>query len=341
MASALLPPLRATWPDAQISWLVEPAGSNLLRDNPYLDELIIWPKNDWQNLFKQRRYRELISYIRGFAKGLRNRQFDLVLDIHGLLKSGLLAAFTCAPQRIGLGSREGSQWLMTQTLKAHKDDPRLGSEYLQLAKELELDTRSFAMTINAAESSQQAVRKYLHDAGLDTTTTAYAVLCPFTTRPQKHWFNQRWGQLLDLLHQHTALTPVILGGPNDTAATAAIIAAATTSSQHIINMVGKTSIAEAVALVQGADLLIGVDTGFTHLGIAFNLPTVALFGSTRPYLDPGSSNARILYQGESLACSPCRRRPSCNGQYFCMQSHTAENVFHTVQHLLQQSSSQS
>ena len=334
MASALLPPLRATWPDAHISWLVEPTGADLLRGNPHLDELIVWPRNDWQQLLKQRSYCKLLSTVGGFKQRLRDRQFDLVLDIHGLLKSGLLAKFTCAPQRIGLNSREGSQWLMTQTLTADKNDARLGSEYLQLATALALDADLFAMAITATEASQQSIQQTLTRAGFDPAA-AYVVLCPFTTRPQKHWFNQRWGQLIDLLHQQTTLTPILLGSPNDNTATEEIIAAATTPSEHIINMVGKTSIAEAVALVQGANLLIGVDTGFTHLGIAFNLPTIALFGATRPYLETGSINSRVLYQGEDLSCSPCRRRPTCNEQYFCMQRHTADNVFRTAQQLLQ------
>jgi heptosyltransferase-1 len=92
----------------------------------------------------------------------------------------------------------------------------------------------------------------------------------------------------------------------------------------IVNLVGQTNLAEAAAVIRHAGAVIGVDTGLTHMGIAFARPTVAIFGSTCPYSVTGRDNARVIWLG--LSCSPCRRKPTCGGAFTCLRDITAEHV---------------
>ena len=85
-----------------------------------------------------------------------------------------------------------------------------------------------------------------------------------------------------------------------------------------------TSLRQAAALIERAKLLIGVDTGLTHMGIAFDRPTLCLFGSTCPYLDTTHDNAQVIYH--RLSCSPCKRRPTCDGRFDCMQAISVDEV---------------
>ena len=68
------------------------------------------------------------------GRGCAQRRFDLALDLQGLLKSGVLTWLSGARERVGLGSREGSQWLMTRTIPRGGEPKRIGSEYLYLAQ---------------------------------------------------------------------------------------------------------------------------------------------------------------------------------------------------------------
>ena len=95
------------------------------------------------------------------------------------------------------------------------------------------------------------------------------------------------------------------------------------------DLTGRTAIGEAAALIQEASLLVGVDTGLSHMGIAFGIPSVLLFGATRPYLDTGRANAEVIYH--PLPCSPCRRRPTCHGDYTCMRSIEAAEVMAAIE----------
>jgi heptosyltransferase-1 len=320
MASALIPALKEAYPGVHLAWLTEESSAGLLRNNPRLDQVIVWPRRRWRQLARERRYLSLWREFRDLARTLRQPRFDWVLDIHGLLKSGVWAFLSGAPTRIGLGSREGSQWLMTQTLardSGNADDLRISSEYLKLARALGLQPARFDMDIVASASEQAEARALLQAHGV---VGPFAVACPFTTRPQKHWFGERWAELATRLRGQTGLAVVMLGGPGDTASAAAIAAQA----PGVANLVGQTSLGVCAALIGQAKLLVGVDTGLTHLGIAMRTPTVALFGSTCPYLDPGYAQARVLY--EPLECSPCHRRPRCGGEFTCMKQHTADKV---------------
>lgn len=326
MSSALIPALREAYPNARLAWMTDADNAGLLRDNPRLDRLIVWPRQHWRQLRQQRRYRELFREVRGLATELRQQRFDLVLDIQGLLKSGVWAWLCGGKARIGLGSREGSQWLMTQTLDTRTETPVIGGEYLKLARVLGLNPARFDMDIVASAQTQSQADALLQAAGV---TGRFAVLCPFTTRPQKHWFEERWAGLATRLGADGGFRVLLLGGPADKASAARIAAAA----PGLLDLTGGTRLIDCAALIEKAALVVGVDTGLTHLGIAMRTPTLALFGSTRPYLDTGVDYAKVLY--EPLPCSPCKRHPTCDGRFDCMVRHTVENVLAEAKVLLE------
>lgn len=333
MASGLIPALRARWPDAQVSWLTEPATVPLLRHNPRLAEVIPWPRAEWQRLWQERRFVALLRAIRRFRADLRARSFDLVLDAQGLLKSGLLAWLTGAHRRVGLLSREGSQWLVTERVGAPPgDDARMSHEYRDLAEYLGAPPGSFRLDLAVGEVAQAPARAALAGAGVALGPAGrFAVLAPFTTRPQKHWFEDRWAALAGALRAQ-GIVPVLLGGPGDREAAGRISAQA---GPALVNLVGQLKLDETVAAIADSALLVGVDTGLTHMGTALGVPTVGLFGSTRPYLDAGTSRTAILY--EPLPCSPCRRHPTCAGAFHCMRHWTVDMVMAQVQRQLAES----
>lgn len=330
MASGLVPALRARWPEAEISWLTEPATVPLLKHNPALHEVIAWPRAQWQQLWRERRYGQLWRTVCAFRAALRARRFDTVLDAQGLLKSGLLGWLAGAPRRVGLLSREGSQWLMNERVGARGgDDPRMSHEYRDLAAHLGAPPGSFRLDLAVGEAPRRVAREVLARAGVPTGGAGrFAVLAPFTTRPQKHWFEDRWAALAGALRSE-GLVPVLLGGPGDREAAARIAALA----PMVVDLTGALKLDETVAAIADASLLVGVDTGLTHMGTALGVPTVGLFGSTRPYLDAGNPRTAILY--EPLDCSPCRRHPTCGGAYHCMRHWTVDLVMAQVRRQLQ------
>lgn len=317
-ASPIAGVLRAAYPHAHIAWLAEPGLGALVAADPAVDEVLSWPKAEWQRLWREGRLVALARAVRRFRRELAERRFDVAIDLQGLLKSGLVTRLSGAPRRIGLGSREGSHLLMTEVIEKRGVLERISSEYRYLAEQLGLPAGEFVPRLYAEPTAEARALARLSELGL--APGAYAVLAPFTTRPQKHWFEDAWQDLAPRLQNVLGLTPVMLGGPADGPAAARIAP----PGSGIANLVGATGLAEAAALVKHAGLVVGVDTGLTHMGIGFDRPTVAIFGSTRPYLDAGRPNARVIWLG--LPCSPCRRHPTCGGAFTCLRDITPERV---------------
>ncbi|WP_295389972.1 glycosyltransferase family 9 protein [uncultured Thiodictyon sp.] len=334
-ASPLVAALRRACPQAHIAWLVQPECRALLDQHPDLDEVIVCPMTHWRRLWQQRHFGELIRGLRALRGVLHEQRFDVAIDLQGLAKSGILTRLSGAPARIGLGSREGSAWLMTRTVPRGGDPRRIGSEYLYLAQQLGLPTERFEMVVHYDGVAARTADETLVREGL---TSGYAVLCPFTTRPQKHWFEERWADLAIRLRRDLGLTPVLLGGPGDREAadrigdSAAAVADAT--RRPLVNLVGQTSLTEAAALIDRAALLVAVDTGLGHMGIAAGTPSLLLFGSTCPYVETTRVNARVLYH--RLPCSPCRRRPTCRGSFGCMRELTVGEVLAAARQVIGQ-----
>lgn len=325
MASGLIPALHTLYPNAEVSWVCEAGCAPLLKHNPRIKQVIVWPRSEWEALLKAKRYVALWRAIQAFRNRLREEKFDLVLDGQGLLKSGLVAWMTGAPRRVSIIAREGSHRLVHEVVTPPPgEDPVMGSEYRYLAHYLGAPQGSFVHDLAVGDEQRQrandVLKHALHAAwGTAATSRPIVILAPFTTRPQKHWVESNWSELAgELLAK--GLQPVVLGGPADTDAANRIAA----TQPHLINLAGRLKLDESVALIAQAQLLIGVDTGLTHMGSALRIPTVVLFGSTRPYREGPTPRTRILY--DALPCSPCRRRPTCNGAFTCMTQLTTQRV---------------
>ena len=154
----------------------------------------------------------------------------------------------------------------------------------------------------------------------------FIVIAPFTTRPQKHWLLPYWHELIAMLGKD-GYQMIILGGPADKNSAEHLAG----GNSHSLSLAGSLSLTQSAAVIERCAALLGVDTGLTHMGMVYQRPTVAIFGSTRPYTRTQNPHARILYA--DLSCAPCKRRPVCDGRFDCMQAITPGQVYSTLQGL--------
>lgn len=322
MASGLPQSIKAANPDVKITWLVEAPYGSLVRHHPYVDNVILWPRHEWQTLFKQHRYLSLVKAILAFKAQLRYEKFDCVIDAQGLLKSAVLGWLSGAQKRIGFYSKEKSHWFYTQVLTKNISD-NISSEYRQLAEYC--GDSSYTLVMEQSASDKLTASHILSNYGL---TEKFIALAPFTTRPQKHWQNEHWLTLINILQKQSNMPIVILGGPNDEATGNEL----GRGNTLVYSMAGKLTLSQSAYVISQSQLVIGVDTGLTHMGIAQQRPTVALFGSTCPYTITDNPTSHVIYK--ALSCAPCKRRPTCNGAFDCMANIRPEDVFQVAKEYL-------
>lgn len=329
MATPVARALRERYPDGFLAWIAEDPGREWLQGNPYLDQVIRWPSaREWRKLARGGGYR-LWQTWREHVRRLRALRFDVALELHGLLKSALVCWWSRAPRRIGpTEAREGSRWLMTEHRPFNRDTTRTTAYYSTLLAPLDVQRYDLDMTLVLTEEERRWARSYLNRFGVQEGDPL-AVFCPATTRPQKHWIEDYWASLAGALGREWGMRSLVLGGPADVALAQRLQARA---GPYLLSAAGQTTLRQAAALIERAQLCVGVDTGLMHAGIAVKTPTVALFGSTPSRRLQDEPN--VIALNRHLPCAPCYRHPTCQQRYDCMRQITVEDVLRAARHLL-------
>lgn len=309
--TALLEGLKREFPGCEVSWLTEPMGGQILEGHPLLDHLLVVPRRDWVGLLKRGSVLKLSRELFAFVRELRREPFDLVIDPQGLFKSAIWAKLAHGERVIGVNGSDGSRILYDVLLTVPRlVEPPMLSEYRLIVRGLGGNPSALRMSLHVSEEAMSEVNCWLPGG------VSPVVFCPFTTRPQKHWPDSYWSELGNLVEAEGGVPVVILGGPDDGERAATIAKGMRVSP--IIAAGERRSIHFALGVLKRAGAVVGVDTGLTHAGIALGKPTLALFGSTRPYVKTDVQHAQVLYK--DLPCAPCRRHPVCSGRFDCMRN---------------------
>jgi lipopolysaccharide heptosyltransferase I len=310
--------LRRRWPDAHISWLITPGCAGLLEGHPQLDELIPFNRKlfgkTWKSLTAAH---QLLT----FGLALRGRKFDLVIDLQGLFRSGLLTIQTGAEFRVGSTSAREFGWIFCNhlapldTWNQHAVD-----RYLSVAEYLGLGRSPVEFNFATDDSDRQFVTQLIPDP------SPYAVLLPTTHWQTKRWPVEKFAALVQPLQERFGLRSVIAGDP----------AAAGSPIPGAINLGGKTTLRQLTALLERASLVIANDTGPMHIACALNRPLVTMFGPTSP-IQTGPYQRMDCVVQLDIPCSPCFSR-SCS-HLSCLRQLEIEPVLQTAAEQLNRTNS--
>ncbi len=328
LASAVIDPLRRRYPHARQVWLVYPQAAPLIAGNRALDDVITVPHEEWGRLLRRGRWLRLVRECRALIRRLRAGRFGLALDLQGQWSSAIWARLANAPQRIGVGPRDGSSVLLNALVERNPTLATPCGEYDPLLWRLGADRVRSRLGIAPPPLAREAAEERLVGANV---SRGFVALCPFNADRRRQWPAERWAALAAHLREQTSLPVVLFGGPQDHDAAASILAAP--GGEEIVNWTGATDIGEAAALLGRATLVIGVDTSLTHIAAGQGRPTVALFGATRPWRATQSQPIRVL--GQESSDAPSDQRPTADSiRTSGMEAIAVEEVLTTAYLLL-------
>jgi heptosyltransferase-1 len=262
--------IRRLCPNAQIDWLVEPAFAALPAMHRDVSQVhrLAWRK--WRRqLFK----RETWQAMGELVDTLRSAHYDLVIDAQGLLKSAWWARRSRAP--VAGYDRHSIREPLASLLYTQRHEVAYSLHAIERCRLLAAAALRVPMpTLPAPDFGLQQVRRYGH-TGLPAR---YAVLIPNASRPEKHWPEAHWQGLGRHLHSQ-GLTPVVLWGSPAEEAMATRIAQACQGWVPPF-----LTVQEATGLLAGAQLVVGLDTGFSHVAAALGKPVVGIYCDHEPGL---------------------------------------------------------
>jgi heptosyltransferase-2 len=281
MASAMLPAIHSACPDAHVTWLTDKALAPLVRRFEGVGEIIAIPAG---KLLTGNAWDRAVS-LANCWKSLGLRRWDRGIVAHADPRYRLLMA----------GARITSLTVQPAVRSAERPLPWMGAQYTALIGEAAGNTpATLARLIPSHGKATQPARPGI-------------VLAPGGARnvlrddPLRRWPLAHWRQLATELTR-SGYTVTLVGGANDTHDAAAVAAAA----PGVVNLAGRTSLEELLALIEYAPLVVTHDSGTLHLAALTRTPAVALFGPTvaAERIPPGAPIA-VATAAASLPCAPC------------------------------------
>ena len=325
-ALPVLHALRRRYPKAHLAWLVASPFVNLIEADPALDEVVPFDRRRYGQMSRSLRItREFFS---GFLRGLRKRQFDLVIDLQGLFRSGLFARATMAPVRIGFSDAREMAWMFyTDKIVLPDPDAHAADKNYAIARMLGFASVPKDFTIALTPADRERAARLLAGAGV-AAGDPYAVLVPVTRWETKCWPPDRFGQLAKVLRERHGLAGVLVGGAGDVAVGDLVTVA---SGGTASNLCGQTTLRELAAIIDHAAIVVTADSTPMHMAAALGRPLVALFGPTNPRRTGPYGRMMDVLRVE-LSCSPCylRRQKQCPYGHACMQRLMVEDVAEAV-----------
>jgi 3-deoxy-D-manno-octulosonic-acid transferase/heptosyltransferase-1 len=305
--------LRQLYPKAHIAWIVEEKCKDLLYNNPDLDELIVVRIRHWRrhwNLQSWREFKASLKQIRG--------RFDLVIDMQGLIKTGVIAFLTQAPRIVGFDKHDCRErpnaWFTHERIPFMGKKVHVVDQYLSMIKALGAETVSGEFPLIVPEAAEAHIEAYWK-ANPELSAKPVVAVHHGVGFPTKRWPIERFAQLGDRITRELRFNVLFTWGPGEEEAVKKL--SSLMKEKHWVSP--KNSMHESIAMLKRMSLCIGCDTGPMHLSAAQGVPTVTLFGPTNPVLQP---------------CSFCHKH-SCPTQIECMTAITVDDVFAAVQKSVQ------
>jgi len=325
-ALPVLAALRRAYPRAHIAWLAGSSFAPLLAGHPLLDEVIRFDRAHYGRMWRSPR--AFVDFWR-FVSQMRRRRFDLVIDLQGLIRSGLLSYFSGARQRVGFrDAREGAWLFYSQRVTPPAAAEHAVDRNLSLARALGLRVEAPEFPLNIGPGERAAAEKLLAEAAGEPVGSFTAVL-PGARWESKRWPPERIAELIGRIHDERLPRCVLLGAPADREIGGRIVAACRIP---VVDLIGRTTLRQLAALIDLADRVVCHDSGPLHIAAALEKPTAAIFGPSNPQrTGPYSPAARVITH--PLACAPCYRRTCPLGHHDCMQQLAVETVFARVRDL--------
>ncbi len=319
--------LRANYPSAHISWIVEEKSSDIIQDHPELDELIIFPRKKWKAALSHPG--SLIAALKetvGIAVNLRRQKFDLVLDFHGVLKSGMISRITGSPARVGFNrgaSKECNHLFNRYHIEVDDGSTSRYEKNSSLVRPFLHSLPESRPTIAIGQRDRERVEVILkeHFTEYDSLVT----INPAASREYKQWPVEYFGQLIDKLYHSGKYRIAMVVGPGEEGLAVSAQANIKTHRCPVLKPVGLKELAETLRLSQ---MLICGDTGPMHIAAVMNTPTVAIFGPTDPVVNGPFGKGHHLIT-KQVHCSPCREF-NCQSLE-CLRTISPEEVFQAVE----------
>lgn len=262
-ALALVQQIQQHWPDTQITWVLGKLEAQLFSLLAPQVEFIVFDKNLGRAAYKNLRQQ------------LKGRKFDVLLNLQASMRANLASLCIKAKQKIGYGHQRARefQWLFTNKKAPISAGKHVAESFMDFASALGLPLVKPSWQLNLPSEATTWAQQQLDERPM-------FVLCPSASKAERNWTTQGYVALLNHA-QYQGFKTVLIGSPaaQEIALGEEIMAL---TSKVDVNLIGKTSLIQLLALIQQASLVVAPDTGPAHLATLAATPVIGLYAAQTP-----------------------------------------------------------
>ena len=313
-ALPLLASLRCHWPAAAISWVVNRGLRSLLDGHPDLDEVIPFDRD------QVRPHPRAIAAMGKFLHELRQRRFDVTIDLQGLFRSGVMTAATGAPVRVGLAAaREGAPLFYNVRVDAGSRETHAVDRLLRVAEVFGAETRAIPTAVAFASDDLRWAR-----AALEAVPRPWVALNVGARWLTKQWPPASFAAVARRAQADRGAGLILVGAPEDRPLVTAVRAGLAPGAVPPLDLCGATTLPQLAALASLVDLFVSNDTGPLHLAAAAGAPCVGIYTCTSP-TRTGPYGPKSVAVQSCVWCAPSYRK-ACD-RMECMAELTPGRVW--------------
>ncbi len=320
--------IRNTFPNAEIHWLIEDRCADILDGFCPVDRLKQVPRRLWQKTGILNRIRLFFRFLRE----LRKEDYDLTIDFHGILKSGLYGWASGCPRRVGYPKPIAREWntLFTNE-KISGVPPGRISRYQRnflMAQYFDPSAVEENPGLPISVEERETAAKFFAKYGIGQGTAVF--IYPGTSEKgrYKRWPPERFGKLSDLIQLKLQLPVVVGWGPGEEEIIDRLLAAA----NEVPIVLPPTTMKELAAFIGDSRVFIGGDTGPMHIASLMGTPVITVFGPSDPLINEPARFTPFRIVSAAVECAPCRNK-QCR-HLTCLTSVTPQMVMDALKELL-------
>ncbi len=256
--------LQKHWPQTRLTWIIGRLEYQLVGDLPNV-EFMIFDKG-----------KTFGSYLK-LWKSLRHRSFDILLGIQVAFRANLLYPLVKAKRKIGYDkarSKDGHDWFIQERIPQESGQHVIDS-FFSFLETIGLDDRVYDWSLPVKDSAEDFA-----DANVGSLN-GFVAISPCSSNPLRDWDAKRYAKIADYVMDNLGQAIILCGGPSE-AEVAMGKDIEDAMKSRPLNLIGKTTLKENLAVLKRANLLISPDSGPAHMATCADTPVIGLYATSNP-----------------------------------------------------------
>lgn len=314
LSTAILPGLRAAYPHAQIDFLSELPGREILEGNPFINAALSFNGREESGFSLIRR--------------IRSRKYDMIIDLFGNPRSAIVTLLSGAKRRVGY--RFGWRQYCYNTVVEPRGGEVHNSDFnLDALRALNIPIVDKTITIPLTLDAEKSADEFFREHGLRESFVV--AMNPGGGWYTKRWPAERYAALGDALQREFNARILLTWGPGEESLIETISGRMEIKPERIppVGLIG------LAAMLKRCSAMVTNDSGPMHIAASMGTPIVAIFGPTRPELQGPVNERNMIIRKDDLDCLGCNLTKCPIGNP-CMQGLTVEQVLDGFRALVKQ-----